>query len=63
MIKVKVVERFPDGSKNVVEGAFIREDGITIKVGTKHGVREIPELRLSSIRFLPRQQRSFHCPH
>jgi len=51
---VKVTERFPDGSKNVIEGMLIKEDGQTIKVCTKHGVREILEQRASSIRALPR---------
>lgn len=51
---VKVTERFPDGSKNVIEGILLKEDGQTIKVGTEHGVREILEQRTSSIKSLPR---------
>lgn len=59
---VKVTERFPDGFKNVIEGMLLKEDGQTIKVCTKHGVREILERRTSSIESLPRGP--FECrPH
>jgi hypothetical protein len=62
-MKIRVTERFKDGSKAVVEGKFLSEDGRTIKVGTEHGVREIPSQRMSSIHFFLPRRRSFIHPH